>query len=306
MIRANWKWAPAALLSLVFLVAGHSTAWAQTGPIDPAKFAVDAQVEADKVHLIVTGYTKVNGEDIGPDCRADVTAVQAMFSAAFQGAWRNRLEIHPLYGNAWTAEKIRRYLRELSIGRNEVVVFYHAGHGCIQDAARPVETHVLEVNSGLLYRGEIKRLLLSHNCRGVIVLTDCCSSVPTVGRVRSINAAAEPHLNRQTVRNLFLRLRGVVDITAAEVGQNAGNTQLGSFAGAQGAFTVAFLKVASEEHVYASWQDFFPALRQMTRTSSGGRHQAQAFALRENGDSISQADMGTMQTSPLPTTGPLR
>lgn len=288
----------AALLSVAFLGAA-APAWCQTGPI-AGGMAISTPAEADRVHLIVTGYTRLNGDDIGPDCRADVTALQAMFSAAFQGPMRNRLEIHPLYGDAWSADKIQQYLREMPIGGNDVVVFYHSGHGGIQDAAHPVDTHSLLVNRGVLHRGEIEKLLLSRNCRGVILLTDCCSSLPQLGRPRG-GAGQEANLNRETVRNLFLRMRGLVDITAAEVGSAAAaGNNLHDFGGARGAFTVAFLKVASETHVYASWQDFFPALRQMTRTASAGRHQAQAFTIRE--DAAVQLAPAAM----LPTTGPLQ
>jgi Caspase domain len=293
----------AALLTVAIFGGGLATAWSQTGPTGGGGISANTSVEADKVHLIVTGYTKVNGEDIGPDCRADLTAVQAMFSSTFQGSWRNRLEIHPLYGDAWTADKIRQYLQDMPLGTNDVVVFYHAGHGSIQDPSRPVDTHSLLVNQGILRRGEVKRLLLGRNCRGVIILTDCCSSMPQFGNDRSMSASPEPRLNRETVRNLFLRLRGMVDITAAEVGTNAGNTQMDNFAGARGAFTVAFLKVASETHVYTHWQDFFPALRQMTQTSSGGRHQAQAFTIREETGDAAQV-MPAVPGPSLPTTGP--
>jgi hypothetical protein len=89
-------------------------------------------------------------------------------------------------------------------------------------------------------------------------------------------------LNRETILNLFLRFRGFVDITAAEVGNTASNgNQLDNFGGARGAFTSAFLMAASQDRIFATWADFFGSLRDFTRTSSGGRHQAQAFALRE-------------------------
>jgi hypothetical protein len=90
-------------------------------------------------------------------------------------------------------------------------------------------------------------------------------------------------LNKETVRNLFLRFKGFVDITAAEVGTGEMNGNfLQDFGGARGAFTTAFLKLACAAQVYGTWADFFPALRDLTRTSSNGNNQAQAFALRED------------------------
>jgi hypothetical protein len=243
------------------------------------------QVEADNVHLILVGYTAVNGNDIGPDCEADLIAVQAIFRETFQGLWRNRLRIHRLYGDEFTAAKVRDELARLAFGPNDVVVFYHSGHGVILNANEPVETHFLMVGRGdRISRGEVLRLLAARPSRAVVVLTDCCSSLPQGEPSRSRGAApvGPRPLNRETILNLFLRFRGFVDITAAEVGNTASNgNQLDNFGGARGAFTAAFLMAASQDRVFATWADFFGSLRDFTRTSSGGRHQAQAFALRE-------------------------
>ncbi len=298
------------LLGLVLLtLSAPATAWGQTGPLPTNAAPADQYAEASKVHLIVTGFATGTGNDIGPECRADLIAVQSLFCQAFVGPWRSRLEVHALYGEVWTAERVRQFLREVQVGANDVVVFYHAGHGGIRDADRPVETHVLQVNrQEFVLREEVRDLLLARHCRGVIVLTDCCSTLPSTPQVVGPAQGPVPappsteqavaRLNRATVRNLFLRFRGLVDITAAEVGQGSANGNLlNDFGGARGAFTTAFLRLASSSQVFAGWADFYPALRELTHTSSGRRHRAHAFALRE--------ETAAAPASAVPGTGPL-
>src|SRR4051812_2207517 len=92
------KFVMAALLNVI-LPGGVSISHVdpQTGPIGPRGQVAHMASEADTVHLIVAGYTAINGPDIGPDCEADLIAVQSMFRKTFQGNWRNRLQIHRLY-----------------------------------------------------------------------------------------------------------------------------------------------------------------------------------------------------------------
>jgi hypothetical protein len=251
---------------------------AQTGPLPSSQ-----QQEATKVHLVLAGYTVSAKTDIGQDCRADLTAVQSLFSQAFLGEWGDRLVIHPLYGPSWTSAKVYEYLQKMDVGPNDVVVFYHAGHGAIMDPNRPVDSSVLILDDHqYLLRGQVLKYLAAKNCRGVIVLTDCCSSVPQAGVGRALIENTLPRFNRETIRNLFLRFRGLVDITAAEVGTTEANgNSLNDFAGARGAFTAAFLKIACDGRVFNSWAEFFPVLRDMTFVSSGNHNRAHCFTLRE-------------------------
>ena len=235
-----------------------------------------------------------------------------MFSQAFVGEWRNRLVVHPLYGEAWTAAKVRAYLQEMTIDFNDVVVFYHAGHGGIRNAEEPVKTHMLQVSShGFLSRDDIRNLLLARKCRGVIVLSDCCSSLPKAIQGRSLGTTqpqgqVQPQgparFNQATIRNLFLRFQGLVDITAAEVGQVAINgNRLNDFAGTRGAFTTAFLRLASVTRVFNGWADFYPALQEMTRTSSGQGQQPHAFTISEEAPSTGTTNADApLVTGPLP------
>jgi hypothetical protein len=197
------------------------------------------------------------------------------------------LVIHALYGEYWTGNLILERLGNAKIGRNDIVIFCQAGHGCIENAAQPIDSHLLQVGAReYLRRSQVRDALLKHPCRGIIIMTDCCSNIVhrSIPQSRSAeNAGHTAQMNRQTVRNLFMTFRGFVDITAAEIGVAAANkNKLGNFGEARGAFTAAFLRAVCDEHVHQDWVGFFRSLQDMTHISSGGRQRACALIIREN------------------------
>src|SRR5262249_60026246 len=99
-------------------------------------------------------------------------------------------------------------------------------------------------------------------------------------------ALAGPNaLNAKSVRNLVLKLHGVVSITAAQDGKTAeARSFVANQTGAGSAFTVALFQVVSNPHrEFKSWQDLFPSLRDRTNLVSGGRHQPRVFTMQEQG-----------------------
>jgi hypothetical protein len=93
------------------------------------------------------------------------------------------------------------------------------------------------------------------------------------------NQVARP--NAATVRNLLLRSRGLVNITAAQDGTEALASAKGANpAQAGSAFTVALTRLWYKMDVtYASWPQMFPVLQTETFQASGGAHQARAFQI---------------------------
>lgn len=282
----------------------------QTGPI-PAQAPVVQQpssqpatprpAEARKVHLILTGLT-VN-YDIGPNCRQDIQAMTDQFTHGFQSIGPDRLVIHALYGEQWTKDKVVQYLRGMNIDANDVVVFYQSGHGGIRNPSQPQQTLEFQVNGAeYLSRGELLNILRQKPCRGMVILTDCCSSYAgPASRSAGLDSSREqPAMNAATIRNLFLRFQGFVDITAAEagVGASAANV-LNNFGGASSAFTVAFFVLACDgNHAYQNWNEFYSVLRIKTQESSGGSHRAFAFQINEGTAPIPVQAPSTPSTPP--------
>jgi hypothetical protein len=263
-------------LSALSLITFATPGWADRNGVKapPAKVAA----EADQLHLILLGYTKA--DNVGIACGKDVLAMKHHLETAFAKD-KGRLVIHNLTGNQWSGAKVLKYLREMKVGHNDNVLVYHSGHGAIANPKQPEKSQVLVLNSGRVLRGEIKQILQGKHPRGLIILTDCCSSFAGGQELPSL--VQPTSLNVHSVRNLFVKMRGVVSITAAQDGQSAVASSKGvNLTGARSAFTVALFQVLSNpKRVFTSWEDLFPTLSEQTDLVSGGQHQPRAFALAE-------------------------
>lgn len=248
--------------------------------------------EAGKVHLILTG--DVSCPNIGPQCQSDIAAVYQKFNSIFNkrqaDSWRGRLKVHHLVGDAWTADKILTYVRGgsktekgLTIGKNDVAVFYFAGHGGIKDTAKPYETFSLWISpKDPLNRAQVRDALLRHSPRGVILLTDCCSAAKPLQGIKTMKLtgqrpAAAWNMNVATMHNLFLKFRGLVDITAAEIDTVSIDDKNLGFGDSRGAFTTAFLRVACETQAVANWETFAKRVNAETLFASGNAQRPHVF-----------------------------
>jgi hypothetical protein len=243
--------------------------------------------EAARLHLILLGDE--NDPAIGWNCTQDVDAVRRLFLQAFAGQ-PGRLVIHDLTGDAWSPSRVLDFLYgRLDLGPNESVLLYHSGHGSILVADQPYEGSLLLLNSGAkIRRADLRQALERQHPRALILLTDCCSSYFIYGRAvpeQSGWKPTTPALTWATVRNLLLRTRGQIDLTAAGPGTTASAGHDGfDTTGAQSAFTDALLRLWTDpSRVFTSWREFFPVLQEQTYEASAHHHRAYAFTLRELG-----------------------
>jgi hypothetical protein len=238
--------------------------------------------EAEKLHaiLLVAGAD----EGIGNADLHDVAAMRHILEQTLGGK-ANQLVIHDLTGKNpktkkfYSGPEILKFVEGLKVGENDNVLIFHSGHGGIEDRKKPEESHVLFVDGGSINRKQLTKAAQDLKPRAVIMLTDCCSSYTS--SVALMEAA--PPLNKKSVRNLMLRPVGLVSVTAAEDGTIAQANYRGENpADAGSAFTVALTRLwYNTEVTYTSWRQFFPKLRDETRTASGGQHRARAFHLGE-------------------------
>jgi hypothetical protein len=262
----------------------------------------DYPAEASRVHVIYLVYNA--GGAFGRACQSDVDGFRATLEDGF-GTTSGRLvhhdwtRGHPEKGRPYSLEELKDFLRNLRLGRNDTVVVFQSGHGCIGDLGRPEDSQYLGCTNGTpgqpgqrvyeLRRGWLMSTLQAARPRALIVLTDCCSKYQP-RRDDGFDAQhgfshAPPGVNGGTVRQLFLRAVGVVSITGADDGECSIVGYSGSNPGKAGsAFTVALLRLMYDpDRTYQSWQEFFPALRRETFRASSGRpspaHQARAFRL---------------------------
>jgi hypothetical protein len=251
--------------------------------------------EASRVHVVY--LVNNHGDDFGTACQKDCDGLRAALEKGF-GSYRDRLVHHdltrgnPLTKQPYTLEQMQDYIRDLELGPNDIVVVFFSGHGRIADPTRPADSHFFLVTNGVpgagqqafeIRRGWIQSTLLARNPRALVILSDCCSAfhrAPPAAGVRGLDLG-QPRVNPATVQALFLRVRGLVSITAAEDGTCGITGYRGANPGNAGsAFTVAMLRLLYDpSHTYSAWSDFFPTLRQETALASGNAHQARQFHL---------------------------
>jgi hypothetical protein len=281
---------------------------AQTGPIAPDDGAarVDARSEAANVHVLLVADTdevqyNAAGQivgSIGPAVGQDVAAVQKLFEMflAAQPELKGRIKITVLTGKNATPAQVRAYYRDLKCGPNDNLFFFLASHGGMRRGVESAEeAHILCVCSrlkadGCMTRSEVRRLMEGKQPRGIVLLTNVCSSYPEKREAplhvdRSVVRSA-PGLgpNAVTVRNLLFRAPRLVNITAAQDGTPAVAGHIGSaFGGASSAFTVALLHVLCDpDRNFATWEQLFPALAEETSKASGRLHRPRIFGLSEH------------------------
>jgi hypothetical protein len=247
--------------------------------------------EADKLHVVLLVFGHKGG--ISAACQKDCKGLKAALEAAFADD-AHRLVIHdltvknPKTGKVYSSAETLAVIESLNPGGNDNVLVFQSGHGSIGDRNSPELSQRLMMDGGSLTRAQIQRPLEARKPRGIIFLTDCCSGFTKkqgAPKATGFVSAAAPNL--QTIRNLMLRARGVVSITAAEDGKLASASYRGANPGKAGsAFTVAMLRLWFAGETYTSWEQFFPALKKETGLASGGRHSARAFRLPDGGTAV--------------------
>jgi hypothetical protein len=226
---------------------------------------------AQKLHLILTGYTRADA--CGRACARDCAAMGNSFRNARLG---NQLQIHNLTGNAWTAPAVMNYLTRSTalqeVGPRQVVCFYHSGHGEGLEPGDGEEAHRLVLNDHRsLNRRAVRLALERRHPYGVMLLTDCCSGTAAQDEGSSEVEGRDLRApNATTIRQLFLIRPRLINITACQPGTLGAFVHAPQYDGfsAQSAFTVALFQLLYAQRAYTSWNALFPALQRMSQLVS--------------------------------------
>jgi hypothetical protein len=170
-----------------------------------------------------------------------------------------RCDLTVISGDQATPENILRTLSALPSKPNDSLFFYYSGHG----GTERTRGHALTMSRGILYRSDLIKAIDNIPAQMKIVLSDCCAG--------EFELKAAPKIvprvfHPDVVHGLFLRHRGVVDITASAPGQYAVGNQFG------GVFPRTFiywLQQSTDEldrsHLgVVTWTDFFEVVRTAT------------------------------------------
>jgi hypothetical protein len=216
-----------------------------------------------RLHALLVVDTRSGlGESVEIDGRRMKSALQT-------GLPPNRLDVTVFDKPAQlTKESILRYYRALKTGPSEAVLCYYAGHG----ATDPEKGHFLalqELHTEPLTRDELRQAMLQKKPGLVVILSDCCSDRFDLKRKHRDIWDFEHREINPVMRDLFLRHRGVVDITAATGNEAFGDEHQG------GLFTRAFGKLLrsrpddldTNHDGFVDWREFFPRLQKDTERS---------------------------------------
>jgi|GEM_PF-1437900 len=153
------------------------------------------------------------------------------------------LKIYEISGSSLNRDNVVSTLERLSVGSNDVVIFYYAGHGG-RFSDKSSVWPMMDIQGGALDLMQVKTSLEQKNPRFIIVLADTCNNFndsfgPVWGRGGSSSRGKSS--SSDGYRQLFLDYQGHVFASGSKPGQYSwGNAQYGGF------FTDAFLKNLNE------------------------------------------------------------
>lgn len=160
-----------------------------------------------------------------------------------------------------TADEIKRWLKNVRPGSDDVVFVYFSGHGAMLN-----NKTFIALQGSILYRDELVRNMESaRNCRLKILVTDACSSEVRREGPPTFNPTLE-----STLRDLFVRHKGFLHLSAATEGEYAwGASPNPQGRGGGGFFTLSLINTIYEYpdpdgNGFVSWKEVFDATKKKT------------------------------------------
>lgn len=221
--------------------------------------------EAERFHAVLVFDDASNvAQMIAADKRMIVELVATMFAG--------RGDMLILEGNDATPDNILKRLRTLPSQPSDSVFFYYAGHG----GTEVKRGHALTLTRGILYRSDLQEALAAVPAQLKVIVTDCCAN--------QFEAKAVPKIvprvfHPDVVHGLFLRQRGMVDLTASSPGEFAVGNEYG---GLMARNFIQTLQLSAEDLDrkglgVVTWTEFVDQVRTATNADY---QQARELALR--------------------------
>jgi len=190
-------------------------------------------VSAATLHAIIA----VDTEDgtIGPSVRVDLGKMQGLVNNISQYTGLATAG-RAISGNELNRRNIMSAVEGLSVGSDDVVLFYYAGHGY-----NPSETAwpAMNLSGDDLPLKTVRETLKAKNPRLLIVMADTCNAPGSGGGFDARDAG-----KANNYKVLFLKYRGTITASSSEPGEYSySNATIGGF------YTNAFLNSLTTELV---------------------------------------------------------
>ena len=224
-----------------------------------AVLCMTPSVEAQKVHALLV----IMDDDL--DLRHIVDANRLNVKKMLQ-----LLDVNP---ETWQADErrinpnhISEWIRNRQVSPEDTIFVYYSGHGHIDNKDRQYLNLDVQNAAYSLLRKDLADELLRKNCRLKMLITDTCSNRVETSPSIAKSAGAVVSRKQRYAKDLFLKHKGFLNITAASPGQYAwGNNQIGGY------FTAALIQsfTASsdtDKDGFLSWKEVFLATRNDTQS----------------------------------------
>jgi hypothetical protein len=187
---------------------------------------VNGQLPAPKLHLVIACAS----EDavLGSGFYLNLQRVQQLGDSIAQ---HTGLIINKLYftKQQFHADTIRKVLNNLTVGTSDVIWFHYSGHGIHQDWAGKYPVFLMPQGKQPLATCQVRDQLIAKKPRLLWLMTDCCNhfadgrdATPQASFQLPKSTAFGTHSpSPQDYKQLFLKSKGVVTITASHSGQIA-------------------------------------------------------------------------------------
>lgn len=230
-----------------------------------------ANAAAQTVHAIIACPTiQRGGNDVATNrCgRKAKEIVRQMLSPL-----GSRVRTIDLSGNRYSSANVLASIRNCNAGPNDTIFVYVLGHGHFNPTNRwSIGVGNNYHNNTPLIRGDATRELRKRNVRLGILITESCAviaendpaTVAAVNRILNRQVAmtrSDPvSTPEESLRNLFLRKRGTVDIAASSVRQGAAFDHNGPY------LLRSIRSTLASQQVCHSWDQLFKRVRSQVRS----------------------------------------
>ena len=215
--------------------------------------------EAQKVHALLV----IMDDDLDLRQIVDVNRLRV----------KKMLQLLDINPEIWQADErqispddIGKWIRNRQVTLEDTIFVYYSGHGHIDNKDRQYLDLDVQNAAHSLLRSDLTEELSQKKCRLKILITDTCSNRVHTSPPMAKSSATVVQRKRHYIEDLFLKHKGILNITAASPGQYAwGNNHIGGY------FTTALIQsfTASSDtnrDGFLSWKEAFTATRRDTQS----------------------------------------
>ena len=194
-----------------------------------------------KMHVIIVSDT--NDPDIGQSCNNDMFKISALLNKVSAEINGLDLEIKQIFGKDLKKSKIIDAINNLSVFRNDIVMFYYTGHG-YNNNPELSEFPTMSLSGDDYKLNEVYELIQSKRPRLNLVFGDLCNSIPGTrigtGRGGEIAFRSSAEFDYKKLSRLFLKSKGSLITTSSSYSEYSFSIPDGGSRG-YGAFTKSFV-----------------------------------------------------------------